>query len=141
MKWLAFKLFLKKAWVWTKNHWYVPLLLMAIIIAFLISVIARNGAFLTSMLDLLDNSRESHKKEVDALNEIHSREAEEKNKILEEYNKNIKKLEDRYDELDEELDEEKKKELKRLVDESYNDPEKLARELAEAFGLKNHEHG
>jgi hypothetical protein len=27
------------------------------------------------------------------------------------------------------------------VDESYNDPEKLAKELAEAFGLKNHEHG
>ena len=28
-------------------------------------------------------------------------------------------------------------ELKRLVDESYNDPEKLAKELAEAFGLNN----
>ena len=133
MKWIAFKLSLKKAWVWTKNHWYVPLVLMGIVIAFLISVIARNGAFLASMLDLLENSRESHKKEVDVLNSIHSHEAEEKNKILEEYNKNVKKLEDEYNKLDEDLDEEKKKELKRLVDESYNDPEKLAKELAEAF--------
>ena len=136
MKWLAVKKFLKKAWVWTKNHWYIPLVLMGIVIAFLISVVARNGAYLASLLDLLDNSRESHRKEIDILNGTHSRETEEKNKILEEYNKNVKKLEDEYGMLDKGLDEEKKKELKRLVDESYNDPEKLARELAEAFGLK-----
>jgi hypothetical protein len=34
------------------------------------------------------------------------------------------------------LDKEKEAELKRLVDESYNDPEKLAKELAKAFGME-----
>ena len=35
------------------------------------------------------------------------------------------------------LDKTKEEELKKLVDESYNDPEKLAREIADAFGLEN----
>ena len=30
----------------------------------------------------------------------------------------------------------KKKELKKLIDESYNDPDRLARELAELYGLE-----
>ena len=137
MKWMAFKLSLKKAWVWTKNNWYVPLLLMGLLVAFLVSIIARNGAYMSSLLDLLDNSRESHKKEVDILNVSHAREVEEKKKILETYNKNVKDLEEEYDKQDSSLDEKKKKELKRLVDESYNDPEKLAREIAEAFGIRN----
>ena len=36
------------------------------------------------------------------------------------------------------LDKQKETELKRLVDESYNNPEKLSREIARLFGL---EHG
>ena len=36
------------------------------------------------------------------------------------------------------LDSKKKKELKKLIEESYNDPDKLARELARLYGL---EHG
>ena len=26
MTWLAVKHFLQRAWVWTKNHWYIPLI-------------------------------------------------------------------------------------------------------------------
>ena len=36
----------------------------------------------------------------------------------------------------EKLDKEKEAELKRLVDEGYNNPEKLAKDLADAFGIK-----
>ena len=136
LTWLKAKTTLKKIFVWTKSHRYVPLVAMAIIIAFLVSALTRNGAYVGSLLDLLDNSRKSYKKEVDTLNEIYSRETEKKNQILEEYGKNVKKLEEEYDKRDDELTNEKKKELKKLVDESYNDPDKLAREVAEAFGLE-----
>ena len=46
-------------------------------------------------------------------------------------------IEEHLKEKGEKLNKEKEAELKRLVDESYNDPEKLATELAAAFGLKN----
>jgi predicted secreted protein len=87
-------------------------------------------------MDVLENSRKSHQKEVEKLNEIHNRESEERKRILEEYNKNIDILKKEYADKDRELDSEKKKEIKKLVEEGYNDPEKLSRELAKLYGLE-----
>ena len=137
MKWLAVKKFLKKAWVWTKTHWWLPLLVLLGIVGLLLFALTRNSAFLSSVMDAYKNSRESYKKEVDALNEIHSREVEKRNQVLEEYNKNVKRLEEEHDNRDDELNSEKKKELKKLIEESYNDPERLAKELARLYGMEN----
>ena len=48
-----------------------------------------------------------------------------------------KEIKDELEKKGESLDKEKEAELKRIVDEGYNDPEKLAKELAEAFGIEN----
>ena len=107
------------------------------IVGLLLFALTRNSAFLSSVMDAYKNSRESYKKEVDALNEIHSREVEKRNQVLEEYNKNVKRLEEEHNSRDDELDSKKKKELKKLIEESYNDPEKLAKELARLYGMEN----
>ena len=138
MKWLAIKKFLKKAWAWIKAHAWAPILFLLGVIGFLLFVITKNSAFLAAVLDAAKGSRESYKKEIDLLNESHKKEAEEKSKILEEYNKNLKVLEEEYAARNEALGSEKKKELKKLIEEGYNDPDKLARELARLYGL---EHG
>ena len=138
MKWGAVKIFLKKGWVWIKTHAWAPILLLLGIVGFLLYIITRNSAFLAAVLDAAEGSRESYKKEIDLLNESHKKEADEKSKILEEYNKSLKALEEEYAKRNEELDSKQKKELKKLVEESYNDPDMLARELAALYGL---EHG
>ena len=138
MQWLLFKSRLKRVWSWLKHHWYVPLVLVGIIIAVLVWALTKNGAYVAALIDVLENSREAHKKEVDALNEIDAQATRDRERILDEYNKNIKELEKEYAEKDEELDDAKKKEIKKLVEEGYNDPERLARELARLYGL---EHG
>ena len=76
------------------------------------------------------------KTEVDTLTRIHDIEVREKNKRLKEHLKRRTQLEEEFKKRGEELDTEKEAELKRLVDEGYNNPEKLARDLAEAFGIK-----
>ena len=91
---------------------------------------------MAGVLDLLESKRESHKAEVDTLTRIHDTEVADKNKRLEEHLKRRAQLEEEFKKRGEELDAEKEAELKRLVDEGYNDPEKLARDLADAFGLK-----
>jgi len=136
MSLLLLKNKIKKCWVWLKHHWYVPLVVMGLIIALLIWALTKNGAFVASLMDVLENSRKSHQKEVEKLNEIHNRESEERKRILEEYNKNIDILKKEYADKDRELDSEKKKEIKKLVEEGYNDPEKLSRELAKLYGLE-----
>tara|TARA_R110002110_G_scaffold319624_1_gene532375 strand:- start:771 stop:1187 length:417 start_codon:yes stop_codon:yes gene_type:complete len=138
MEWLAAKAKLKKAWVWIKKHWWAPVLFLLMLVGLLLYLLTRNSAFLTAVIDAYEGSRESYKKEIEVLDEIHKKEAEEKSKVLEEYNKNLKVLEEEYAGRNEELSSNKKKELKKLVEESYNNPDKLARELAILYGL---EHG
>ena len=138
MEWLTAKSKLKKAWVWIKKHWWAPVLFLLMLVGLLLYLLTRNSAFLTAVIDAYEGSRESYKKEIEVLDEIHKKEAEEKSKVLEEYNKNLKVLEEEYAGRNEELSSNKKKELKKLVEESYNNPDKLARELAILYGL---EHG
>ena len=138
MKLLLLKNRLKKGWAWLKHHWYVPLVVMALLVALLIWALTKNSMFVGMLMDVMENSRVSHRAEVDKLNEIHNRDSDARKSILNEYNKNIELLEKEYAEKDKELDTKKKKEIKRLVKEGYNDPDKLARELANLYGL---EHG
>jgi len=138
MKWLAVKKFLKKSWAWTKAHWWAPILFLMVLVGLLLYALTRNSAFLTAVIDVYEGSRESYKKEVEILNETHKIEAEEKKKALEAYNENLRALEEEYAKRNETLDSAKKKELKNLIDKSYNDPEKLSRELAKLYGF---EHG
>ena len=76
---------------------------------------------------------------METLAHIHNTEISEKNARLEEHLKRRIEIEEEFEKRGETLDRKKKAELKKLVDESYNDPEKLAKELAAAFGLNAHE--
>jgi len=106
------------------------------VVAALLGALTRNGAFLSGVLDLLEAKKEAHEAEMSVLEEIHTTEVKEKNKRLAEHNKRLAEVEEEFASRGEKLNRSKKAELKRLVDESYNDPEKLSKELAEAFGLK-----
>ena len=111
---------------------------LGILVAFLIFILSKNWSYMAGLLDLLESKRNAHDQEMETLAHIHNTEISEKNERMKEHQKRMKELEDDLLEKNIELDEEKKAELKRLLDESYNDPEKLSREIAIAFGL---EHG
>lgn len=138
MKWKTFWSRLKRAWVWTKHYWYVPFIIMGLIIGFLLYVITRNSMYVGLLTDVLDNASKSHQEEIDKLNEIEHNASRERARILSEYNKNIEQLEKEYAEKDLELDKKKKKEIKKLVEKGYNDPDVLSREIARLYGF---EHG
>lgn len=125
----------KKIWLWAKKFWWALVLGLGFIVAILVWALSRNGAFVATMLDLLETKREAHAKELEAISEIHHKEVSDKNRRLEEHLKRKEQLEEEFKKRGEILDKEKEAELKRIVDEGYNDPEKLAKELAKAFGL------
>jgi|TARA_Y100000034_G_C6777031_1_gene347010 flagellar motility protein MotE (MotC chaperone) len=138
MKWLALKASLKKARAWAKAYWYVPVMVLLALVGLLLWALTKNSAFISAVMDAFEGQRESYKKEIEILNNTHKKEAEEKAKALEVYNENLKALEEEYAKRNETLNSAKKRELKKLIDEGYNDPEKLSRELAKLYGL---EHG
>ena len=63
---IVLKSYLKKAYVWVKNHWYVPIgALFAIVTWFFYR--QKSGA----IIDNLKETRVHHKKEIAAINSIH----------------------------------------------------------------------
>ena len=137
MKLLKLKLIAKKIWLYAKRFWWALVLVLGLVVAFLLWALTRNGAYISSLMDLMESKRSAHDAEMETLATIHNTEVVEKNARLEEHLKRKAELEEEFKKRGETLDKQKEAELKRLVDESYNDPEKLAKELAEAFGLKH----
>jgi len=137
MELLKIKLAVKKVWLWAKKFWWAIIIALLFVCACLIGALTRNGAFLAGVLDLLEVKRDAHDQEMETLAHIHNTEISEKNARLEEHLKRKAELEKEFEKRGEELDKQKEAELKRMVDEGYNDPEKLARKIAEAFGLKH----
>ncbi len=133
---LKLKTISKKLWLWAKKFWWVIVIGLLFLCACLIGALTRNGALLAGVLDLMEAKRDQHDQEMETLTQIHNEEVSAKNARLEEHLKRRAELEAEFAKRGETLDKQKEADLKRLIDESYNDPEKLAKELAEAFGLK-----
>jgi cell division protein FtsB len=133
---LKLKTISKKLWLWSKKFWWVIVVGVLFLCACLIGALTRNAAFLAGVLDLMDAKRNQHDQEMETLAHIHNTEIIEKNARLEEHLKRRAQLEEEFKKRGETLDKEKEAELKRIVDEGYNDPEKLAKELAKAFGME-----
>ena len=130
MAWLTTKTFLKKTWVWLKHNWYVPAILVYTLVLWLL--FRRKD----KAQDVLEIRSESYKKQIEAINEIHKEELEKKSKILEKYGNILKELEEQYEKDSLKLDEKKKNEVKELVEKYNEQPDELARLLAEKYGLE-----
>ena len=134
---MKFKLIAKQAWLWAKKFWWAVVIVLLLIGAALASALMRNGVLLARVMDLLDAKRNQHDQEMETLSHIHNTEVAEKNLRLEQHLKVTKELKEQYEKEGKLLDKRKEAELKKLVDEGYNDPEKLAKQIADAFGLEN----
>ncbi len=134
---MKIKLLAKQAWLWAKKFWWAIVIVLLFIGAALASALMRNGVLLARVMDLLDEKRNQHDQEMETLSHIHNTEVAEKNLRLEQHLKVTKELKEQYEKEGKLLDKRKEAELKKLVDEGYNDPEKLAKEIARAFGLEN----
>ena len=132
---LKAKLILKKSWLWAKKFWWAIVIFLLFILAALVGILTRNGAYIAGLLDLMEAKSDGHDQEMETLSHIHNTEVAEKNLRLEEHLKRRAALEEEFNKRGETLDKQKEAELKRIVDEGYNDPEKLAKELAKAFGI------
>jgi len=134
---MKIKLLAKQAWLWAKKFWWAIVVVLLLIGAGLASALMRNGVLLARVMDLLDEKRNQHDQEMETLSHIHNTEVAEKNLRLEQHLKITKELKEQYEKEGKLLDKRKEAELKKLIDEGYNDPEKLAKEIARAFGLEN----
>jgi hypothetical protein len=80
---LAAKTYLKKAYVWLKNYWYVPFSVMFAIVTWFFY--RQKSAMLAENLKA---TRESHKKEIEEVNKVHEKHISERQNRVDLYRSN-----------------------------------------------------
>ena len=118
---------LKKIWAFLKTHWYIPVI---IIIAIVLK--GRNG----SLLKIIDAQKESYDKQKTAIENAEIEKQEAKERIEKEYEKATQKIEQEYAKMNKEISNRQKDIIKKTVKKFHSDPDALAKELSEKFGVQ-----
>jgi len=129
---LKTKTFLKKVWVFVKEYWYMPFVLVTL----LFLTLRNKTDKADSLVEALNVSKDSYKKQVDVIEKIHKEEIVVKEKNLKRYTNIVEKIEKEYRLEDERLESSKRKRIKKLVEEYHDDPESLASLLEVMYGIK-----
>ena len=131
LTWEASKLFLSKAWIWSKHHWKIIALVAWTIVIWFVS---RKNA--RAMLKVIEVSRKSYEDEIEVLNRTHEEEQKKKAEAIERYHHILDSIEEKYKEQSDKLTFEKRARIKQLVDSYGNDREVLNEALKDEFGFE-----
>ena len=133
MTWLAIKTFFKKAWAWTKKYWQ---LFVGMAIPLVVWLITRNSSQLD---EVLEKTKESHKKELEVIEKSHQEEIQKREQALKKYKESLTAIEKKYKDADRELTSKKRKEIENVIKENIETPDEITRRLAEITGFELHE--
>ena len=130
MTWALFKISLKKAWVWLKQHWQVPFLLVWTIVVYILT--RRNT---DAMLEVVEAKRDSYKRQVEILRKSHNDEILERNNLSKKYEEALENLEKRFELEKRSLTESQKNDIKEVVIKSKGNPDEIKRKIQKEFGF------
>ena len=119
-----------KTWVWLKENWKVPVVVLWTIIVWFFS---RKNA--EAALDVLEVRKESYEKQIAFLKQAHKKELSEKDKLMIEYHVTIEKLEKKFSERKEELTNKQKESVKKIIEESRENPNEVRKKIESLFGF------
>ena len=132
MTWLAVKTFFKKAYATVIKHWQY----FAIAAVATVFLILRKDGNTESVKQAFKMSKESHKEELRVINLAHKEELAKRDALIEDYNKTVLKLDEEYRKQKLTLHEWEKKKVKKIVEETHNDPEGRTAQIASEFGFE-----
>ena len=118
---------LKKIWAFFKTHWYLPVI---IIIGLLLK--SQNNR----ILKIIDTQKESYERQKAAIENAEREKEEAKERIEKEYEKATQKIEEEYAKMNKEISNRQKDIIKKTVKKFHSDPDALAKELSEKFGVQ-----
>ena len=122
-------LIIRKIWSWLKAYWFVPLIIVGIIIAIAISPKSAK-----SLVNMITKRREVHGKEVAILEQAREDEIRERESALSRFHLSMEMIEEKYIEENKVLDDKKKKEIEKIVKSS--DPGELTNRISKATGFR-----
>ena len=123
---------LHKAWIWFKNYWYIPIILVLILVAAF-----AGGGIKNKYFDILLKAKENHKKEIEIIEKNHTEEKQKTQNAIKKYQENIFAIEKDFNVKVEELPKKQKKEVDKIIEKYEDDTDAMAKEIANILGAKN----
>ena len=128
---LAIKALFSKFWVWIKNYWYFPAIILWSIIVYLFS--RRNT---DAIIEVLNTKKDSYKKQVEAINRLHKDEILKRENLIREYESTISALDEAFREKQKKLTELQKEKVKDVIIKTRKKPDEIIKRIEEEFGIK-----
>ncbi len=123
---------LGKAWTWIKHHWYVPFLIILMILFASLQNGIKNKFF-----DLFELSRKRYKEVLDVINKNNVSKNEQKDKIIKDHKEVLTKIEKDFDVKIEAMEKKKQEEISILIEKHKEEPDEMAKEIARILGAKH----
>ena len=131
MTWLVVKTGFSKFWIWLKEHWEIPFL---VVWTALVYVLSRRNT--DALIETIEAKRESYKKQIEVLKRTHNDEILERDSLIKEYQEALSEAERGFEEQNRVLLESQREEIKELVIKSKGDPEEIKRKIEKEFDIK-----
>ena len=131
MNWLSILSFMKKVWIWLKNHWYVP---VVVLYTSVVWIFARGNV--NAIKEVLEAKKKSYEEQIRALNKSHETELRKRDEIIRDYHETVARVEEEFEKRGEALDAKKKEKIKEIVIKSKSDHDKIRKEIENIFGFK-----
>ena len=131
MTWVTTKLFLRKSWTWFKHYWYVPVLVVYTIVVYVLS--RKNTG---TLKDVFETRKDSYEEQIKVLNDSHKKELEKKEELIRQYHDTIERLDHEYKKQKLELRDWEREKVKKIVEETHNDPKARVKRISEEFGFE-----
>ena len=123
---------IKLAWIWLRENWKIPFLIVWSIIIWAFS---RKNA--EAALDVLEAKKESYDKQIISLKENHNKELTKRDLLIKEYHETIKRLEEKYKKKSAILTKKNKEKIKDIVVEMEGDTDAVQKKIEELFNFSD----
>ena len=118
---------IKKLWLFIKHYWYIPLVLVLLLCAFIIY-----RSKVSKLLGMITSAREEHKKSLEKLKKVSDTRVEKEREISDKHIEEMTSIEiEKQKEIDKVLSK-----IERREDELKENIDEIARQLKEEFGNK-----
>ena len=131
MAWLKITQIFEKTWIWLKENWKIPAIIVYTIV---VGILFRRNS--DALKEALDAKKKSYEEQVAVLRKTHNEEILKRDGLIEEYEKIVEKLNKDFEEKKRILKEEEKQEIKDILVKSRKKPEEVKKKIEDLFGFK-----
>jgi len=118
---------LKKIWAFLKTYWYIPVLII-------VAIVLKSKS--NSVEEILEVAQDSHKKQLDAIDNAEKEKKESRQVIQAEYENALKEIEAEYAKKNKALSNRDKKYVKSVIKDWTDDPDQMAERIRMKFGFE-----